>query len=337
MCHFTGQWFDLHGIYYSNFGSDPQKVLPYLSVNTQVELTAINNNPYDPFAVAVFANGRYIGWVPSNDEREINEKFHYLLSNGIDYSAKITYLYDLGDGGTGATIYISFCEDYTDFDPLSVNVIPNTYIDIDYYDTMFLKYLTGKNIKNPKIAKYWVNQYEIIYAKTAKVFIENNLLTFSINKKNKNTIYEPTEYGKNMIKIFDKLQTLKIYELNSILEHYDLPTKRSKKDALKLIADNIELKDIPDITVKVHRAKTHKQKPELGYSIKLLEFLNGRSIFDPAINKHWLNDYNVDINYCINTLMQYGFLKIYRKNSPYGDVFIATEKGISLIKNSNKK
>lgn len=237
-----GEWFDLHGIFYTHYGSNPQCVLPSLSVNTPVTLQAIDNNPYDKYAVAVFTSNKYIGWVPSGT----NKKFHNLLINDVNCSAKIVRLYDI-DGGIGATIYITFSENITSFNPLSVKPTSFQNTDLTLNEINFLKYLAGKSIENPKIAKYWINDFGIIYKISAEKFIKYNLLTFSDNQKTKKKTYALTEKGKEVVDNAERIQTLKIYELNAILNKYSLPTRRSKQDAINSIYDNISNNKINEV------------------------------------------------------------------------------------------
>lgn len=94
-------YFNLHGIYNEHFGSNPQDVLPNLTLDTPVELRT-EYNEYDKYAVAAYASGKFIGWIPKGE----NKKIYNLLNNNTSLSCSISRLYTLDDG-IGAEIVVN--------------------------------------------------------------------------------------------------------------------------------------------------------------------------------------------------------------------------------------
>ena len=242
-------YFDLHGTYHTNMGSDPQDILPYLSPGNVLTLEAITDNLYDEYAVAVFYQSQYIGWIPKGE----NMVIHNLLLNNINISCSVNRTYETNKG-YGVEIAVDYDNSYSsDFDPSSISQYSNANLNLSRYEIKFLKYLDGRSVSNPNIAQYWLNDYGIVYASTVKKLLEYGYIRIS----------SPTEI----------IGHLKNDELKNILYEFDLPTTGKKSDLSKRIIDNLSENAIDDVTKDKDKIYviTEKSQPLLSYLAKIEE------------------------------------------------------------------
>lgn len=84
--------YTLTGVNHTHLGSDPQKVISKKLRGSQLELRADVENEYDPYAVMVLYDGKYIGWLPAKNEdyRERDAKIRIFqhLTSGVPVLAK---------------------------------------------------------------------------------------------------------------------------------------------------------------------------------------------------------------------------------------------------------
>ncbi len=211
-------YFHLHGIYYEHFGSKPQDTIGYLYEGCPLRLEAITDNKYDCFAVAVFHEKNFIGWIPSDDNRLIH---NLVLYSNIDVKCFIHRLYPV-DKGYGAEIHIIyFTEDYNTFDPYALKQIYNNDLYITPVLEKFIYFIHNKSVKDLYIPQYWLLDYGTDAVKLIKKLIE---------------------YG--YINISKSFSALKVDELRALLRSHNLPVSGKKEELIQRIYTSIPGSDI---------------------------------------------------------------------------------------------